>query len=499
MKIEEKTMHKILGSLLLSLNFLVAGSITATVNTTKVVAGKSLMLTIAVTGEDSSEIPDIPEIDGQKVFNIQRHPNFNVVHVDGKNRMEKTELLVLELRPKSDMIIPSFTANVDGKLEKTEPIKITLVKAETGLKGKTKDFSLDMKIEKNKFYLGESIIVTIYFKQRTNLNLLKVEYTPPKFKDFFSKQIGKGKTYHKEEFTIQELNYLLIAKKSGKLTLESASVKIAERSRQLQKGGWSLDVPKWTELSSSPLSFEVMKTSKDYDLIGKYSLSDKIDQLKVEANKPVNLSISLVGNGSLDDYAGINFDIPSVTIYGDDAKIKSKLIKKKLESDYQKSFVFISDHDFTIPSKEISVFDPATGKINLLKTKEYHIEVEANGKAINKSNVQTQTSIKITKSSMNTRGLWYQKLPSLLVLLLAFLLGSFVTLLLKYISDFGLPKWFKKRKSFNGEDALKILYPKIGESKAVEDMVRKLYAIKCGDKNVEIDKKRLKFLVEHYK
>jgi hypothetical protein len=490
-------MNKILGSFFLSIGFLVAGSITATVDSAEVIAGDSVMLTLAVTGKDSAVIPDIKEINGEKVFNIQRRSSSNFVYVNGKSSMETTQILMLEFKPKSDVTIPSFSVKVDGKVEETNAIKITLLKSSAGLKRETKDFSLDMKMDKTKFYLGESMVLNVYFKQRTNLDILQIEYTPPKFKDFFSKQIGDGKTYRKGEFTIQELNYLLIAKKAGKLTLEPARAKVAERSRQRQRGGWFIDVPKWTKISSPAMTIEVIEPSEAHDLVGKYRLSDKVDHLKVKANKPVILRIELLGIGNLDDYDGISFDMPSVTMYSDDAKIESKLMGKNLQSRYQKSFVFISDHNFTIPSKDIRVYDYGTGKVKVLKTKEYHIEVEAGKQVVSSPSVQTQTPVQVAPRVSGSIEPWYQKLPSLLALLLAFILGVLATLALKYIPDFVLPKW-RKQKSFNGESALKVLYPKIGESKEVEEMVRKLYAVKSGEKGVEIDRKRLKVLVERY-
>jgi hypothetical protein len=49
---------------------------------------------------------------------------------------------------------------------------------------------------------------------------------------------------------------------------------------------------------------------------------------------------------------------------------------KKLQSRYIKSFVFISEHNFTIPSKILRVFNPKTNELTYLKTKAYFIEVD---------------------------------------------------------------------------------------------------------------------------
>lgn len=55
---------------------------------------------------------------------------------------------------------------------------------------------------------------------------------------------------------------------------------------------------------------------------------------------------------------------------------------------------------------------------------------------------------------------------------------------------------FKTPKfTLSNQEALKVLYPHISEDKAVEEMVRKLYAKESGDKSIKIDKNKLKEMV----
>jgi len=489
-------MNKTLGSLLLCLSFLSAGSITATMDTQEVKKGDTALLTLSVVGKNIDHIPKIEDINGIKVLHSQPTTSYNYVSVNGVSSMERSYSLILEFKPDRNMTIPSFSVKVDGEMKSTEPIELTVIDSLTGTKRETESFSLDMQITKSKFYVGESILVNVLFRQKNSVNVMQVDYSPPKFKDFFSKQIGEGKTYQKGAYTIQELNYLLVAKKSGKLTLEPARAKVAQRSRQRQIGGWFADVPKWTQLSSPSLIVEVLKPTEEHDIVGNYKLTDSIDHKKVKANQPVTLHLELLGKGSLDDYDGIKFEIPSVTIYSDDSKIDSALMGKELQSRYVKSFVFIADHNFTIPSKEIRVYDYKIGKVKVLKTKKYFIEVESNAKTAT-ALVHTQNPTSMIKSKSSEP--WQEKLPSIISLILAFILGAISTLLFKYLPKISLLKWKKKATAFKGEEALKVLYPKIGESLEIEVMVRKLYALKNGDKSVQIDKQRLKELLEQYK
>ena len=483
-----------LGSLLfLTFSTLFAGSISATLDSQEVFEGDTVILTLAVTGKNIDYIPEISEIAGQKVLSIQRRSGTNFVQVNGVNSMEKTQTLMLEFRPEHNLTIPSFSVKVDGRMESTKPIALVVKKSATGVKRETANFSLDVKISKSKFYLGESVLLTVYFKQRTKVDVMQIEYQPPKFKNFFSKQFGNGKTYKKGAYTIQELNYLLIAKKAGKLTLEPATAKVAQRTRELQSGGWYIDVPKWTQISSPSLVVNVKAPTEAHDIVGDYRLTQKIDKTKVKANKPVHLTIELLGEGTLDDYEGVEFKIPNVTIYSDKPKLESTLIGDTLHSHYSKSFVFIAEHDFTIPSKTIRAYNYKTGEIKLLKTKAYSIEVEGAKVAKNGSVVHTKNHLNFSANEFSNQS----RLPSLLALFLAFVLGIVVTYFFKYLSKINL--WKPKGKSFRGDEALKILYPKMSQSKEVEEMVRKLYAIKNGNRKIEIDKQQLKELVERYR
>ena len=81
------------------------------------------------------------------------------------------------------------------------------------------------------------------------------------------------------------------------------------------------------------------------------------------------------------------------------------------------------------------------------------------------------------------------------LLVLAFILGTLFMYLLRYVP---LAKFKREKSPYKESEALKILYAHINESKEVEEMVRKLYARKNGDKSVVIDKKVLKMLVEKW-
>ena len=470
-----------------------AGSIEANVDTTELLRGDGVLLTITVVGEKSERLPDIDEINGIKVDSVTRHTGSNFIQVNGENRMEHTQTMTLEFKPLQSMTIPAFQIEVDGKVETTSAIALNVVETLSESKRKNPHFAMEIKLDKTKLYLGEPILATVYFKQRTVIDIMRLEYEKPEFKDFFNKQLNEEKTYKEEGYTIHALNYLLVAKKEGNFTLERAEAKVAQRVRQRQAGGWFADVPKWSNIASDSLNIEVIKPQGSYDLVGDFSVNETIDTTKAKANKPINLEIEIEGQGSLDDFEGITFDIDGVTTYSDDAEVNSTLIAKRLESHYVKRFVFIADHNFTIPSKTLRMFNYKTGQVKVVKTKAYDITIEGENQA--GTSAVVHTSVVNEKQDRNSSAInlnyWIWAGMSLL--------GSVMTLLFQYLFSLFYTKWKRKKVGFNGDEALRLLYPNISKSKEVEAMVRKLYAVKNGEKGIKIDRELLKTMVNEYK
>ena len=471
---------------------MMAGNVEASVDSTEVFRGDTVLLTITVVGEKSEPLPEIDEINGMVVDAVTRDSDANFIQVNGENKMEHTQTMTLEFKPLEAMTIPAFQIEVDGKVETTNAIALKVLDPVAGSKRKNPHFAMDIKLDKTKVYLGEPALVTVYFKEKKVVDILRLEYEKPEFKDFFNKQLESEKTYEKEGYIIHELTYLLVAKKEGNFTLEPARAKVAQRMRQRQVGGWFADVPKWSNIASASLNLEVIKPNDTYDIVGDFTLHEVIDTIQAKANKPINLKIELEGEGSLDDFEGITFDIEGVTVYSNDANISTRLIGKSLESHYVKNFVFIANHDFTIPSKTFRMFNYKTGKIETLRTKAHHIKIKSEAEMEALPVVQS-------KNSLKTDTLGVQKAyERYWIWTVMFFLGSVMTVLFQYLLSLYQSKWKRKELGFDGHEALRVLYPNIAKSKEIEAMVRKLYAIKNGEKGVKIDRELLKKLLKEY-
>jgi len=497
--------RKILGRVVLLLilcqsALLYAGSVYASVDNEEVSVGESVILTISMIGEDIQTLPDIPYIAGVRVLNSSRRNGTSLTTINGKAKMLTTESLILEFRAEHNMTIPSFQIEIDGVIKFSKPINIHVIKGKKRA-SLSKNFAIEMKLNKSGVYVGEPLVAVIKFRQKISINVLDISYKEPKFKGFFKRLIGTQKNYNKGKYTYMELRYLLIAKVEGNITIDPARVEVSQSNNKKEFGGYFSDAPKVSKVISDSPVVKVLKPRTEYDIIGDYKLKDSVDTIEVKANKPLNLKIEIDGEGSLEDYEGVVFDIDDVTVYGDGAIIESKVVDGKLLSHFAKSFVFIANSDFIIPSQTIRVYNYKTKKIDILRTKEHLVKVIGASKEATHPTVYTKDNIDQNSNSsyqIQAKGhsiTW--NIPDWSMLAGASVLGMIFTLIMQKIFSFS---FFRFRPKFGKDidEALRILYPKMNESRVIEDMVRDLYAKRQGEK-VKIDKNKLKRLIELYR
>ncbi len=480
-----------------------AGGVSARVEESAISEGSSVQLILEATGEDVV-FPQIDDIGGYPIENSSSFKSSSMQVVNGTLTQESKKQLVLTFTPQKAITIPSFKIKVDGKEVATDPIEIKITKAAPQTAQGSAKFTLEMAASKQSVYVGEPLLLSVFFGESRNAELMQLEYQKPQTKDFIIKEVEKERVSRKGNAVVHELRYALIPKSEGNITIEPARVKIGERSRRRDDFfGTFMDVPTWSQIASNPLRVEVKPLPKDTDLVGDFELTAMIDTTEVKANKPVHLTVKITGEGSLEDFEGAKYEIDGVTLYSDDAKIESSLSGDRFVSSYEKKYVFIADHNFTIPAQSFSLFDIKSKTVKELKIESYAINVTGGNSAAVEVVKSTPSKINDLASgeqvikSMNAPS---DQLPLGLSWYWLAALAFFGGAVLSWIGIKGLPH-LKRQKSntlFNEHEALKILYPHTNESPEVEEMVRRLYLKKRGEKGVEIDKKRLKELVKRY-
>jgi len=479
-----------------------ATGVETSVSSKEVVIGNPVQLKIKASGNRTA-FPNIEMVGDAKVLGSSQRQHNSIIQINNQRTNSHFTTLVVTFEPKHNMTIPSYVVNIDGVEYKTDPIEIKVVKSNAPTSVSNGDpFTLTLKIDRHSVVAGEPLMATVFFSLKDGVRLSRnPEYNQPDFSGFFVKELENQKVYRKDGYQVNELVYMLTPKAEGNLTVGPATAKIAvsDGSRRDMFGRYF--GTKWKSITSNIVDVEVKSKPDDVDLLGKFTIEGSVDKNQTKVNKPVNLTVTIEGEGSLEEFEFPEYESDDIAVYSDEAKVTTEIRDGKLYSKYVKKFVFISDHDFTIPSKNISVYDVENSKIKTLEMPEYDISVKGKSmvstssgalpdpKGIVQTNIEQEEKKKPRlPQNENVRFSWLTTLG-------AFLAGALLMYLLKF-----LPAILKSRKKsiYKESEALKILYAHINDSKEVEDMVRKLYARERGNKNIIIDKKVLKEMVERY-
>ncbi len=472
----------------------------ASVDTVEVVEGNSVQLYLKATG-GTAVFPNIDAVGDASIIGRSQSSSHNLSIINGAMQQEQRTTQILQFVPKRSMTVPSYTVKINDQTYKTEPIEIKVVKSSASLGHNNEPFSLKMETKNTQVSVGESFAVTVYFALQNDVRLSgDVQYTPPSFSGFTVTTSADQQPYMKGEYKIQEVRYILTPQAEGNYTLSpaGAAIGLPDRStRDIFGIGFGTS---WKHITSNALQIEVLAQAKQSDLLGDFTLHSTIDTQESKANKPVNLSITIEGKGSLENFEYPKYEIDGVTVYTDEAKIETSVQNGELHSKYTKSFAFISEEEFTIPERTFSILTPGEKELKTLKVKAYDITIKGNNKTQTPTDAEPSHAVvqsnteepheekKEVLAEQKTQGMslsWW-------MLVVAFVLGALLMGVLRQI-----PKGIST-KTYTDEEALKRLYAHVSEDPAVEEMVRKLYAKKRGDKSVQIDKKVLKEMLDRF-
>ena len=476
-----------------ALSVLYGASVEAKVSQESIVQGETMRLDIIAEGKRAA-FEKIDAINDALVLNSRVSSENSIIIINSKKQIKKKTILSLFFRPKHDMTIPSFSVNVDGKELHTKPIEIKVLKPSLSPSAiMSGPISATLKIPHSHIYEGQSTVATVVLGIRKDIKVTQMRIASFDANTMLLKQ-GEQRRYRNGEYIIYEIDYKLTPQMQGSYSIGPVvvDVQVVDSNRRDIFGMFSRT--KVTEVQSDTKEVKVEPKPDGVDLVGNFQLSVNLDRNKTSANEPVNLTVTIQGEGDLEDFDLEKYNIDGVTCYSDEPKVKSRFDAKSIFSKWQKSFALIGDKSFSIPKREIKVFNPETNSTKILTIKGFNISIPHSiSQQKENSTVEVHTSKQAdTEPKAKHQDLRY--LFSWIYLALALLLG----IVLGYSMPLLLKKIRKERFDGSYEKALKRLYPHISESQEVEHMVRELYKKISKDKSVKIDKKELKRVLQKY-
>ena len=241
-----------------------------------------------------------------------------------------------------------------------------------------KNYDFYAQIDKKNIIMGEEFTLTYIFKYPKNKQLAEINFSEPLFENFkIKRRVDYNETIQKD-FKIIKKSFILTAKKDGTLTIEPAYLDIAISKGKKKRLGEYEDIDfDYKSFETKPINILVTSLSADTKLYGDFNISTFVDKTNINANQPINLTITITSNSNIaniDSIESFNLNIKDVTIYKNLPIIKNNKFTQK--------FTILSDKSYTIPLFEIKYFNPTLKRLETKKTKPIYIKVKREKKEI---------------------------------------------------------------------------------------------------------------------
>lgn len=390
-----------------------------------------LVLTVRVSGANVFTEPSIPSRGNFEV--LSRGSSSQVQMVNGKLSVSKEYTYVLQPLKAGEFDIGPISVFVEGVEKQTAPIHVTVTDTEPSQprknapnnhnfpppgfqsafppvmggnpmmnapdplqngSGQYKDVFVTAEVDNKTPYKGEQVMYS--FKLYTSKGVGEAKLDLPDFHDFWSEDIQKENKYYKEldgkRYVVSEFKVALFPSKSGSMVIAPATL-----HAQIEE---AMNLPSafndpFFSMRGGPLSYRprVFKTPeitldvKDLPsgapagfsgLVGQFSVQANLSKKDLSVGDSATLSIQISGSGNIKD-AQIqpNFQIPGLKVYDDKPTQEIKKTASGVSGTKTFKYALVPENPgkFTLPSLEISYFDPKKGSYETLTTPSYELSV----------------------------------------------------------------------------------------------------------------------------
>jgi len=457
---------------LLLLNFTFPQEISSSISTKNISITESVIFTIKISDIDENPSVDISEI--EDFFSIISGPNIGSEYrfVNGNRTSSRSISWTLIAKNHGKLVIPSLNVIIGKKTLVTNSHEILVSKQNT--EQSIKDLFLEVKVSKDKAYVGEQVKLTYTFYTRIASKVLSTEF--PEYNDFWVEKLFDpvGIKFTPESWDDIEIDgysykslkiyeVALFPLQEGVYTLESMIMKIETKNKDSSFNRLFWDDPFFDTFSqrtrakllvSDPVIIEVSPLSNIPQnftgAVGKFTINSSLSNSNIDEGSPTVFKVVLNGEGNLS-----NIGRPKI-IFPDDIDVFEGETKaeKNISDDFSGSIIWEynliprKNGIFIIDAIEIPYFNSVTKSWSIASSKDIKLNVnkstifDSSDKDILSSNSNLIRYIRvgdqdwISSSKMNIQNtIFYILIISLLLFITPFFDSSFKRLR-RFINDF---------------------------------------------------------------
>lgn len=447
-------MNRILILLLFIANLTFAQEFTAIVSKKNVEVGEEFQIIFSANGSASEfKAPNLLGL--RKISGPNKSSSSSMQIINGTINSSKTTSFsyYVSALSEGELTIPAATIKIEGKKIQSQPIKITVKKADPNKKSGFQigdNVKVEVEVSRRNIFQGEQVLVS--YKLFSKINLADISITQfPNLNGFWNEEIetnSKAKVQNIDgvNYRVWEINKsMLTPQKSGDLKIDPMKINITVQLKSQNRSGDIFGMFNnyknvVEEIQSKQITIKVKDLPPNppasfNGAVGVFKLRSKTDKKIADANTAINYEIGLSGSGNLHLIDNIPVNFPDdFEVFDPEKKDKSFTSKNGIKGKLLFNYLIIPRYqgEYEIPSQEFSFFNLRTKKYETLKTNAINIEVNkgndqknviASSKQLLDENSQYLSLIK-TKSEFKliNKGEWYQQWWYILLLALPVLL-----------------------------------------------------------------------------
>ncbi len=243
------------------------------------------------------------------------------------------------------------------------------------------DIALNFSVSSRTPYQNEAVLLEVNISQIDQSKVMLFKFNPKESQAYLFHQISfkENEAYHHLKHYYR---YLIYPKVAGEVTVEfdlTKSItdddKVAyaiSGDRDNVKGLVKEDI----RVAVEPLSLTVKATPPQTDLIGRYTLSYRLDRNSTDAYEPVHLHIELQGQGACSTFAFVP-ERPQYHLFRQEPKQQTFHTTKGTSTKITWEYALSAKEDFVLPKIVLNAFDPKTEQSYQLIFPEQKIKVNA--------------------------------------------------------------------------------------------------------------------------
>ncbi|HYA78891.1 MAG TPA: BatD family protein, partial [Candidatus Nitrosopolaris sp.] len=378
-----------------------AASFTATLDRDTIALGEQATLSLAFEGGQAKNVPT-PDVPGLEISQIGTSQSVNIVN----GAMSSTVTVTFSVTPQHDgeFVIPPMTTDVNGQRLTSQPLKLTVLKANAPSAATVNSGSevafMKLVLPEQRVYVGQTVVARVQIFLRDDVqNFGNFQFTATPADGFVlgkSTQNGRYRTQiGNRTYTVLPLSIALAVLKTGSLNLGPFTADmIVVLPSQNRNRDWPFNVfnqgeQKPVSLATEQINVQSLPLPEESrpanfnGAVGNYTMSVTAGPTNVAVGDPITVRVQISGQGALDsltlpDQPGWQ----NFKIYPPTSKVETS---DQLGLEGAKTFEeIVSPKDTDVhqlPQFSFSFFNPEDGNYHTLTQPGVQLAVRAAGLA----------------------------------------------------------------------------------------------------------------------